>query len=35
MVLAATMYELLYDLFLQMVHAKAYLDSALRRERRW
>ena len=35
MVLAATMYELLYDLFLQMVHAKAYLDSALHRERRW
>jgi cellulose synthase/poly-beta-1,6-N-acetylglucosamine synthase-like glycosyltransferase len=35
MVLASTMYELLYDLFLQMVHAKAYLDSALRRERRW
>jgi biofilm PGA synthesis N-glycosyltransferase PgaC len=35
MLLAATMYELLYDLFLQMVHAKAYLDSALRRERRW
>jgi biofilm PGA synthesis N-glycosyltransferase PgaC len=35
MVLAATMYELLYDLFLQLVHAKAYLDSALRRERRW
>ena len=35
MVLAATMYELLYDLFLQMVHAKAYVDSAFRRERRW
>ena len=35
MVVAATMYELLYDLFLQMVHAKAYLDSAFRRERRW
>ena len=35
MVAAATMYELLYDIFLQLVHAKAYLDSALRRERRW
>ena len=35
MVLAATMYELVYDLFLQFVHAKAYVDSALRRERRW
>lgn len=32
---AATMYELGYDLFLQLVHARAYLDSALRRERRW
>lgn len=35
MVLAAAMYELVYDLFLQAVHAKAYLDAALRRERRW
>ncbi|MBN1091571.1 glycosyltransferase [Blastococcus sp. TML/M2B] len=35
MLLAASMYELLYDVFLQLVHAKAYLDSALRRERRW
>lgn len=33
--LAASMYELLYDVFLQMVHARAYLDAALRRERRW
>ena len=33
--LAASMYELLYDVFLQMVHARAYLDTALRRERRW
>jgi cellulose synthase/poly-beta-1,6-N-acetylglucosamine synthase-like glycosyltransferase len=33
--LAATMYELLYDVFLQVVHARAYLDAALRRERRW
>jgi cellulose synthase/poly-beta-1,6-N-acetylglucosamine synthase-like glycosyltransferase len=32
---AASMYELLYDVFLQLVHAKAYLDVALRRERRW
>ena len=32
---AGTMYELLYDLFLQAVHARAYLDAALRRERRW
>ncbi|SFT69518.1 Glycosyltransferase like family 2 [Geodermatophilus amargosae] len=35
MVAAATMYELLYDVFLQLVHAKAYPDAALRRERRW
>lgn len=35
MLLAATMYELLYDVFLQLVHARAYLDAALRRERRW
>jgi cellulose synthase/poly-beta-1,6-N-acetylglucosamine synthase-like glycosyltransferase len=35
MLLAATMYELVYDLFLQLVHAKAYVDAALRRERRW
>ena len=35
MLLAATMYELVYDLFLQFIHAKAYVDSALRRERRW
>jgi cellulose synthase/poly-beta-1,6-N-acetylglucosamine synthase-like glycosyltransferase len=35
MTVAATMYELLYDVFLQAVHAKAYLDSALKRERRW
>lgn len=33
--LAASMYELLYDVFLQLVHARAYLDAALRRERRW
>jgi biofilm PGA synthesis N-glycosyltransferase PgaC len=35
MVAAATMYELLYDIFLQAVHAKAYVDAALMRERRW
>ena len=35
MLAAATMYELLYDVFLQFVHARAYLDAALRRERRW
>jgi cellulose synthase/poly-beta-1,6-N-acetylglucosamine synthase-like glycosyltransferase len=35
MLLAATMYELAYDMFLQVVHAKAYADAALRRERRW
>jgi cellulose synthase/poly-beta-1,6-N-acetylglucosamine synthase-like glycosyltransferase len=35
MLAAACMYELLYDVFLQLVHAKAYTDAALRRERRW
>lgn len=35
MMLAASMYELLYDIFLQVVHAKAYTDALLRRERRW
>ncbi|RBY97657.1 glycosyltransferase family 2 protein [Blastococcus sp. TF02-8] len=35
MLAAGLMYELLYDLFLQAVHAKAYLDAALNRERRW
>ena len=35
MLAAASMYELLYDLFLQVVHARAYADAALRRERRW
>ncbi len=35
MLAAASMYELLYDLFLQFVHARAYADTALRRERRW
>ncbi|WP_127481131.1 glycosyltransferase family 2 protein [Nocardioides pantholopis] len=32
---AATMYELGYDIFLQAVHAKAYADAVLHRERRW
>jgi cellulose synthase/poly-beta-1,6-N-acetylglucosamine synthase-like glycosyltransferase len=35
MLLAATMYEIVYDLYLQLVHAKAYADALLRRERRW
>lgn len=32
---AAAMYELPYDLFLQAVHAKAYADACLRKERKW
>lgn len=32
---AASMYELPYDLFLQATHAKAYADALLRRERQW
>ncbi|MBM9458431.1 glycosyltransferase family 2 protein [Nocardioides sp. zg-536] len=35
MLLAASMYEIFYDIFLQVVHAKAYTDVVLRRERRW
>ncbi|CAI9408038.1 hypothetical protein HIDPHFAB_00997 [Nocardioides sp. T2.26MG-1] len=35
MLLAASMYELPYDIFLQVVHGKAYADALLRRERRW
>ncbi|WP_212719278.1 glycosyltransferase family 2 protein [Blastococcus sp. CCUG 61487] len=35
MLAAGFMYELLYDLFLQIVHARAYADAPLRRERRW
>jgi cellulose synthase/poly-beta-1,6-N-acetylglucosamine synthase-like glycosyltransferase len=35
MLLSATMYELVYDIFLQLVHAKAYADASLNRERRW
>ena len=32
---AAAMYELPYDMFLQAVHAKAYADACLRKERKW
>lgn len=32
---AATLYELPFDIFLQICHGKAYLDSAMKRERRW
>ncbi|MGB3829698.1 MAG: glycosyltransferase family 2 protein, partial [Ornithinimicrobium sp.] len=35
MVLSASMYELIIDMFLQAVHAKAYADVALNRERKW
>ncbi|TDD65222.1 glycosyltransferase family 2 protein [Jiangella aurantiaca] len=35
MVAAATMFELVYDIFLQLVHAKAYADVILNRERKW
>lgn len=35
MVLSASMYELTIDMFLQLVHAKAYADVALNRERKW
>lgn len=35
MLLAASMYELLFDFLLQACHAKAYLDSVFRRERAW
>lgn len=34
-VMAATLYELPFDIFLQICHGKAYLDSAMNRERRW
>ncbi|WP_275003600.1 glycosyltransferase family 2 protein [Promicromonospora iranensis] len=33
--MAATLYELPFDIFLQVCHGKAYLDSATNRERRW
>jgi biofilm PGA synthesis N-glycosyltransferase PgaC len=35
MLAAATMYELVIDLFLQVVHAKAYLDAALNNKKAW
>lgn len=35
MLAAATMYELVIDLFLQVVHAKAYLDAALNKKKVW
>ncbi|MCJ1708665.1 glycosyltransferase family 2 protein [Microbacterium sp. VKM Ac-2923] len=35
MVLAGLMYELVIDLFLQIVHTKAYLDALTRRRRDW
>ena len=35
MLLAATMYETVIDLFLQMVHAKAYLDAIFNKKKVW
>lgn len=35
MLAAATMYELVIDLFLQVVHARAYLDAALNNKKAW
>ncbi len=35
MVLSASMYELIIDVFLQAVHTKAYADVAFNRERKW
>jgi cellulose synthase/poly-beta-1,6-N-acetylglucosamine synthase-like glycosyltransferase len=35
MLAAATMYELVIDLFLQVVHAKAYADAALNNKKAW
>ncbi len=35
MLAAATMYELVIDLFLQLVHAKAYLDAAFNKKKAW
>lgn len=35
MVLSASMYELTIDMFLQVVHSKAYADVAFNRERKW
>lgn len=33
--MACTLYELPFDIFLQICHGKAYLDSVMNRERRW
>lgn len=33
--IAGTLYELPFDIFLQICHGKAYLDSVMNRERRW
>lgn len=35
MIMSATMYELVLDIFLQVVHARAYIDSIFRRTRAW
>mgnify|MGYP000132531640 CR=1 FL=1 len=35
MLAAATMYELVIDLFLQLVHAKAYTDAAFNKKKAW
>lgn len=35
MLISATMYELVLDLYLQLVHAKAYFDALTRRRRSW
>lgn len=35
MALSATMYELTVDIFLQLVHAKAYFDAAFNRKKAW
>lgn len=35
MLLAATMYELVIDIFLQLVHTKAYFDAATHRKKAW
>lgn len=35
MLLATTMFEVLYDLYMQSIHAKAYFDVLLSRKRSW
>lgn len=35
MLISASMYELVFDMFLQFVHAKAYLDAIVAKERKW